>query len=269
MAQKSKPRAELMPFGPELGPRMGSGQDNTVFQLVGHADKPHLRIPTGKVLKINHSTAKEHKVRLADDREAAMSGLLYKKNKYEILKRFLGDFVPDTSFVLGQVVEGRNKRYAEYMVQDEVPRVSISGLTDEQKADPRLSQQVVELMNRLKTMYSALGEANARTSQGVNLDGKLDLGGVSDHVRAESIDHTFDSQDAAAVIAENSSPNLLVNPETLQLYCIDFDQGQWLDGMDEAKAMALEIADRQEAMAPLLGSVVLATAQQGTLPFAS
>lgn len=267
MANKSKPKAHLMPFAPELGPRLGSGQDNAVFQLVWPAEKPHLRPPTGQVLKINHATAPEHRVRLADDREAAMSGLLYKKNKYEILKRFLGDFVPDSSFVLGKVVEGRNERYAEYTVQEEVPRISLSDLSEEQRNDPKLRSQVIDLMNRLRYMYGVLGEANARTSQGVTLDGKLDLGGISDHVRAESIDHIFDDQDATEIINSNSSPNLLVNPDTLQLSCIDFDQGQWLPGMDEAKALAFEIADRHEVLAPAVGKVASASVQ-GQLPFA-
>lgn len=257
-----------MPFAAELGPRMGSGQDNAVYRLVKPAEKPHLRQPTGLVLKINHKTVKEHRVRLADDREAAMSGLRYKKNKYEILKRFLGDFVPNSSFVLGEVVEGRNRRYAEYTVQEEVPRRSLSDLSEEQRHDPYLAQQVSELMNRLKHMYAVLGEVNARTSQGVTLDGKLDLGGVSDHVRAEDIDHVFGEKDAQKVIDENSSPNLLVNPDTLQLYCIDFDQGQWLSGMDEAKQMVFEIADRFDAVTPPLGSTALGGASvQTELPF--
>lgn len=269
MANKSKPKSERMPFGVELGPRMGSGQDNAVFQLVHQAEKPHLRQPTGQVLKINHKTVADHKLRLEDDRDAAMSGLLYKKNKYEILKRFLGDFVPNSSFVLGEVVEGRSKRFAEYTIQEEVPRISIGDLNDEQRGSPMLTQQVSTLMNRLKHMYTVLGEVNARTSQGVTLDGKLDLGGVSDYVRAESLDHVFDGQDAATILAENNSPNLLVNPDTLQLYCIDFDQGQWLPGMDEAKVMAFEIAERHDLSVRNLGAIAAATGHnQSQLPFA-
>lgn len=246
MGQKSKPKSHLMPFDPELGPRYGSGQDNAVFQLVGHAEKPHLRVPTGLVLKINHGNAADHRIRYADERKAAESGIRYKKNKYEILKKFLGDFVPDTSFVLGEVVEGSRRRFAEYTVQKEVPRVSLHELTQDQRDDPKLHGQVVDLMGRLKYMYSVLGEVNARTGQGVTLDGKLDLGGISDFVRAESIDHVFDDHDADEVINSNTSPNLLVDPETMQLSCIDFDQGQWYPGMDEAKQMVFDVVQRHE-----------------------
>lgn len=258
-----------MPFSPELGQRLGSGKDNAVFRLVRPAEKPHLRQPTGQVLKVNHKASAEYQVHLEDDFEAAMRGVRYKKNKYDILKRFLGDFVPTSSFVLGEVVEGRTRRYAEYTVQEEVPRLSLSDLSEEQRHDPRLREQVSDLMNRLKYMYAVLGEANARTSQGVNLDGKLDLGGVSDYVRAENIDHTFNGEDAQRVIDENRSPNLLVDPDKAQLYCIDFDQGQWLPGMDEAKQMVFEIADRIDAVAPVVGSIVLDdTTGQHQLPFA-
>lgn len=260
MARKSKPSTKGMPFATELGPTLGSGQDNKVFRLVYPHQKPHLRPASGEVLKVNHASVAEHRTRNADERKAAWSGILYKKNKYDILKRFLGDFVPDSSFVLGNVTEGKNTRPAEYTVQKEVPRVSLSGLTEEQRQDPRLKTQVVELMGRLQTMYSVLGEANARTASGVSLDGKLDLGGVSDYVRAESIDHEFNEQDAQAIIDENSSPNLLVNPETLQLYCIDFDQGQWLSGMDEAKDMVFDIANRHDRIAQSAGAAAIGRA---------
>ncbi len=268
MAQKSKPRTTEMPFRGELGPRVGSGQDNAVYQLLGRHEKPHLRPPLGVVLKINHKTAAEHRVRFADDRKAAWSGVLYKKNKYDILKRFLGDYIPNSLFVLGVVNEGRNRRYAEYTLQEEVPRLSLNDLTTDQKQDPRLKSNVVDLMNRLKTMYSVLGEANARTADGISLDGKLDLGGVSDYVLAEAIDHKYDEADAQAIIDSNSSANLLVDPDTMALYCVDFDQGQWRSGMDEAKAMVFEIADRRdnEKVVKQMGQVAVGIAQ-GTLPF--
>ncbi len=248
-----------MPFSTRLGQRHGSGQDNAVFRMVEDHEKPHLRKPTGKVLKINHKTAKEHRPRHSDEREAAWRGTLYKKNKYEILKRFLGDFVPESSFVLGEVQEGAQKRPAEYTVQAEVPRVSLNQLSEEQRHDPRLKEQLVGLMSRLRFMYEVLGEANARTPDGVSLDGTVDLGGVSSYVRAERFDRMFTESDAQVVIDENASPNLLVDPESMRLYCIDFDQGQWTDGMTEAKTLAFEIAKQREAQQAALGG--LATAQ--------
>lgn len=257
MANKSKPKTEGMPFWPEhLGPKLGSGQDNVVFRMVGNDGKPHLRPPLGKVLKINHDSVREHHIRFSDERKAAWAGVQYKKHKYDVLKLFLGDFVPDSSFVLGKVQEGYNSRYAEYTVQKEVSRLSIGDLTAEQKNDPRLHGQVIDLMARLKYMYTVLGEANARTSQGVLLDGKLDLGGVSDYVRVEDIGHHFDDIDATKIIERNDSPNLLVDPSEMRLYCVDFDQGQWTQGMQEAQNLAESIVKRDR----VLGQVTIGAA---------
>ncbi len=266
---KSKPQSIGLPFRTEIGPTLGRGQDNAVFDMVFHAEKAHRRPSSGKVLKVNHASAGEHRVRYADDRQAAMAGLLYKKNKYEILKRFLGDFVPTSSFVLSQVTEGRNTRYAELTVQEKVPRLSLSDLTPEQAQSPILRQQVIELMARLRNMYQVIGEANARTSSGISLDGKLDLGGVSDYVRAESFDHEFDESDAESIINSNKSPNLLVNPEDMSLYCIDFDQGQWKPGMDEAKNLVFDIANRQNSTARIVGNAALQGHDDPQLPFSS
>ncbi len=257
MAQKSKPKSEGMPFWPELGPKLGSGQDNVVYRMVdSHAAGRH-KPPTGNVLKINHPTVKEHRVRYADERKAAWAGVEYKKNKYQLLKMFLGRFVPDSSFVLGRVTEGYTDRYAEYTVQSEVPRVSLNQLSPEQRHDPKLHAEVIELMRRLQYMYKVLGEVNARTAHGVTLDAKLDLGGVSDHVRAEQLDHAFNDEDAQEVIDENRSPNLLVNPDTLQLYCIDFDQGQWNESMSTAKTFVEQIYTRDQRNAAALGRVAI------------
>jgi hypothetical protein len=243
MSQRSKPRSLELPFWPEIGNIVGSGQDNRVFQLVGHAEKPHLRVPVGMVLKINHQTPHINFARHPDEREAAWRGLKYKKNKYELLKLFLGDFVPDTAFVLGKVHEGHSERYAEYTVQQEVPRISLSNLTQEQQENPILISQITELMSRLQYMYDVLGEANARSDHSASLDGALNLGGVSTLVRSEGLDYRFTTDDAKSIINENSSPNLLIDPATMQLYCIDFGQGQWTDSMDKTKTMVERIVD--------------------------
>lgn len=245
-----------MPFRTELGQRFGKGQDNTVYQMVHGAEKPHLRVPAGFVLKVNHENAGKHRKRDGDELIAAKAGIRYKKNKYDILKAFLGDFIPETHFVLGEVRsqesgKGKAFRPAEYTIQREVPRYSISDLTDEQRQRPELRNNVYSLLTSLQRMYRILGETNARTAQDITLDGKLDLGGVSDYILSEELDdglnHTFTEEDIDLVISTNKSPNLLVDPDSMQLYCVDFDQGQWRPGMDEAKDKALAALDRDIA----------------------
>jgi hypothetical protein len=249
--RKFRPIANSGPFQHQIGPHFGEGQDNDVYRLVTEAPKPHLRVPTGWLVKINHvpdttQDASRHQ-RDPDERRAVEKGIAYKKNKYDLLKLFLGDFVPNSAFVMGEVQEGSRKRVVEYTIQQEVPKFKISDLSDEQKTDPRLVNNTKTMLNRLAYMYRVLGEANARTTQGVNLDGKLDLGGISDYVRADRIDRDFTETDAHQVIDGNNSPNLLVDPNTMQLYCVDFDQGQWTPGMDEAKELAISIVKDDQA----------------------
>lgn len=260
MAKGPNPRSESMPFRRDIerGPVLGSGQDNSVYRLVHSAERPHLRPPTGWVVKLNHAEAGPDRRRAADPDEAVWLGVLYKKNKYELLKMFMGKFIPKSSFVLANVSEGSRNRRAEYTLQREVPRYRLADLTAEQRQDPRLVQNTVELMRRLQYMYRVLGEVNARTASDVNLDAKLDLGGVSDFVKAEEFGHDFSEEEAVQIINENKSPNLLVDPETMDLYCIDFDQGQWTMGMDEAKAAAEQLVrrDRRQQVAGALAAIL-------------
>lgn len=257
MALKFKPKK--LPLGPEVGVRLGSGQDNVVYDLVEPADKPHLRVPTGWVVKLNHEhtlASKQIRGRDPDPRIAAEQGILYKKNKYDILKYFLGPYIPESAFVLTTEGPPGRQRYVEMTLQQRVPKYSLSDLSPEQKDDPRLLAHVRDLVTRMQVMYQVLGEVNARMGHGVGLDAKLDLGGVSDAVRVEDFDHSFEDREIRNIINTNSSPNLLVDPETMGLYCIDFDQGQWTEGMDAAKAAVFRVAEKkrfQSRLAPDIG----------------
>ncbi|MFZ1484033.1 MAG: hypothetical protein WAS36_03395 [Candidatus Saccharimonadales bacterium] len=250
MPTKPKPRG--LPLGPELGPRVGIGQDNEVFDLLSPAPKPHLRESVGFVAKVSHEQTKdlvERRGKAHSAREAAESGIQYKKHKYDILKHFLGDNIPRSGFVLTEAEAGSGKRYVELTLQEKVPQFKLSDLTPEQREDPRLSANVSTLLARLQRMYSVMGEANARVGQNAQLDAKLDLGGVSDRVRAEDMDHRFAPEEVQDLIDTNKSPNLLVDPESMQLYCIDFDQGQWNEGMSATAEMVHTLDARRNASA--------------------
>lgn len=262
MAYSGKPKG--LPLKPEIGQKVGAGKDNAVYELVNSASRPHLRTSTGWVAKINHATPDMHAaVRHEDSREATWRGIQYKRNKYEILKHFLGDFIPDTSFVMTASQEGGNQRYVELMVQRKVPKYSLGGLSEEQRADPRLRANMASLLHRMQYMYRILGEVNARTSQGSGLDAKLDLGGLSTAVTSERLDHVFNEEQLDEIINTNNSPNLLVDPEDMQLYCIDFDQGQWMPGMDDAKRLAFELdAQYQRELPNALGGAAIHAAGQ-------
>lgn len=259
-------RAEVLAITPETGPRVGHGQDNMVFglELPDYAEK--MRATGDWVLKVSHrSMAAQHKRNWdVDPKEAAQTGTIYKKNKYEILKHFLGDYVPKSMFLTSTVRQNGVARPAEITLQRRVPNVTLNNLTEAQKDDPRLHANILGLLQRLQYMYSVVGEANARSSQGAALDTKLDLGPISDFVRSYSLDHQFSEGDAAVTAHKIKSPNLLVDPDTLNLYAIDFDQGDWSPGMNEAKALVFDIDERRRARASELSHL----AMQGVIPSA-
>lgn len=203
----------------------GSGKDNIVRVMPSHPEAV-VKIPV-----------------FADDKdtiEGTMNQLRYKQRKYNILRRFLGDFVPESIFVLGKKNERvqNPERTVGYTIQQRVPDIRLSDLDQVQRRDPRLVSNTADFLSRLRSMYLALGEVNARTGDDVNpLDGKLDLGGASDLVR-HSIERDFDPAEVQALLTDEtdflSSPNICVDPETMQIWCVDFDKGEWDDGKELA-----------------------------------
>jgi hypothetical protein len=259
MPKSKARRLDNLPLRNELGDLMGNGQDNMVYPIVTPAPKPHLRQKTDWVAKINHEeTDKSFKTRAEDPKTAAELGIRYKKNKYKVLKHFLGDFIPDTHFVLTEGHNGDTNRFVEMTLQKEVPKVTLNELSPDQKANPALGENLLNLLGRLQYMYKVIGEANGRSSQEGQLDAKLDLGGVSDAVRAQALNHAFENTEVDEILDSNKSPNLLVDPETGNLYCIDFDQGQWNDSMGDTMQLAFEIdAQNRERAARHAGALAM------------
>jgi hypothetical protein len=228
-SKRLKPTAnsEMSPFRYAFSEeKLGSGQDNTVRTLRGSE-------AAAFVIKIS-----KQKGETLPSNEAIFASTLYKKKKYEILKTFLGDFVPNSHFVVGSKTDGLRPQVVpkSYTVQERVPQYMISDLTSEQRNDPRLLRHMYVLLLKLKNMHTAIDKVNDIVGPEADaLDGKLDLGGISKYARNE-----FDSKsfDASKVLDElGRSPNLLVDPETMNLYCIDFDDGTWSDQKEAAKGV--------------------------------
>ncbi len=246
-SRKHGSRPNIRALTAETGTRAGHGQDNLVHNLSLPSYAEGLISEGEWVVKVSHQgKGAEHKRDWdQDSTQAAISGTLYKKNKYDILKHFLGRFVPDSLFLASTVDDNGLRRPAEVTLQKRVPDITLNKLTEAQKDDPRLHANILELLQKLQYMYSVIGEVNSRTAQGVNLDTKLDLGQVSSFVREQDIDYQFGADDAQIAAHKIKSPNLLVDPETMSLYCIDFDQGDWTPGMDEAKDLVFAIDERR------------------------
>jgi len=204
------------PFAGKFGNAVGRGQDSVAVPLVPDRNLPDEIRTTDRIIKWNHDDGSEN------DKEVAMAGLLYRKKKYEIAKFFLGDFVPESAFVLGTKNDGGKIKIKGYTVQDRVPQFSLNDLSDEQKNDPVLHQNLILLALKLQRMLRAIEEVNEEVEEDAKIDARLDLGGLSELAMNLPLDpdQVFDTKIAA-------SPNLLVNPETMQLYCIDFGSGRW------------------------------------------
>lgn len=246
-----KPKPHGLPTNLELHP-LDAGKDNSVWDLLNPAPKPHLRTSAGVVLKLNHLNSAATLKHTAEGRvyEGNWENLRYKKEKYEILRHFLGDFIPKSAFVFANAREKGREEVRQMVFQEKLPKSTMQTLTLEQKKDPRLLANMNELVHRLRYMYKMIGEANGRTTPPYHLDAKLDLGGISDAVRAESMDIDFTPERLEELVQTNTSPNIMVNPETLEVHCVDFDEGTWNDGMSHTKEIlfALDAREKQKTL---------------------
>lgn len=217
------------PFAYSFGASVGRGKDNIVVGLNG--DKEH-------VVKWNHDpleqvSSQEHQKRL-----------LYKKRKYEMLKFFLGKFIPDSYFVLGNKKDGKRRKVKEYTVQQRVPNMNITSLDPDKRTDPKLQHNIDVLVLKLQNLYRALAEVNKHSA--AQLDAKLDLGGLSNLADTHKDDEQPFHIDTSGDYSFLKSPNLLVDPKTLDLFCVDFDQGEWTSEMETAWNALMTLAKSRE-----------------------
>jgi hypothetical protein len=207
-------------FNHDVGDSIGRGKDNVVVPFKG----------IGTVLKWNHDKGKKKAKQEEITQEEHFNRLLYKKKKYEMLKFFLRDFVPKSDFVLGNKLDGKKIKIKEYTVQKRVPNITITSLSSEQKSDPRLIHNIHLFIQKLRMMYKIIKQVNDSVEEG-KLDVKLDLGGLSKSVEKEVREgkiFDFESMNKDFM----GSRNLLVDPESMQLSCVDFDVGEWSEAKE-------------------------------------
>lgn len=216
----------LTPFNDSFGDSIGRGKDNIVAPF---RRKPNL------VVKWNHDDSNRKK---QVERTESFNRILYKRKKYELLKFFLGDFIPESSFVLGHKQDGSNIKTKEYILQKRVPQVIISELNESQKSDPRLIRNMYLLIRKLRNMHNILNQINQPLDEEEKIDGKLDLGGLSKFAEQSDDSQAMDFDFGVVNYNFMDSPNLLVDPKTMSLYCVDFDKGVWSDAKDATLTLA-------------------------------
>jgi len=218
-----------------FGDAVGRGQDSVVMPLTGRQ---------GYVVKINHSLRKEKTS--PETIQMREQELLYKKKKYEMLRFFLGGFIPESFFVLGEQQDGDLKRVKGYTVQERVPDVKLSELSEEQLSDTRLLENLHTLLSRLIFMRKIINRVNESVPKDAQLDARLDLGPISKLASRvyNPDDLKVDTLDLHAL----SSPNLLVDPETMNVYCVDFGRGEWSDEKEASMLLAMNLAENTKKL---------------------
>lgn len=227
---------EMLPlFNQKLGNSIGRGKDNVVVPFK----------KSNTVLKWNHDDKRE----IAP--EEHFNKLLYKKKKYEMLSFFLGDFIPKSDFVLGNKFDGNKVKVKEFTIQKRVPNVTISSLSEEQKTDSRLLQNLHLLIQKLKEMYKIIKRVNDSIEDG-KLDVRLDLGGLSKSI--EELIRENKEFDLATIDKDfMNSPNLLIDPETMRLSLVDFDIGEWSQAKDATLILVKAITEQNKRVMELIG----------------
>ncbi len=233
--------SERSPFHIPYGESIGSGKDNRVVTLLypGVGDRV---FPKERASKLPKHIG-EQVVKLSNENprgnyltsEAALDDAKYKKAKYEMIRKFLGDFVPKSSFLVGERVDSMGKRIVKSMtVQERVPQLTLADLTKEERNSDGLRGQMYTLVSRLQVMHRVLDRASGIVESNGGefiVEDSLDLGPLSNYVR-QHVDDNADTFNYKEIInGFKASPNLLVDPVTMQLSCVDFGSGQWSEDM--------------------------------------
>lgn len=207
---------DLTPFNKKIWNSIWRWQDNVVAEF---REKNANEIEN--IVKWNHDSKWKETIKWNFD------WVLYKKKKYELLKLFLWDFIPNSYFVLWNKNDNNKIKIKEFTLQERVPRKTIKSLSKELKNNTILLHNIQLLIQKLQIMYKYINLINSSVEIWWKLDWKLDLWWLSKYAE-DSIKNTDNISD---IVNYNffKTPNLLVNPDTLQLFCIDFDQWIWSD----------------------------------------
>lgn len=242
-------KADGLPFEFGLGfsKKKWRGQDSIVFPLNAKAHGTEERQDV--VVKLDHLVHGEGEDPAKRKAEIASHelGIRYKKQKYELLKFFLGDFVPNAIFALGEKHDADKKRIKEITVQERLPDVQLNQLTAEQRHDPRLLGNLHELLSRLIYMHQVVRRVNDAVPEAARIDVQLDLGAISRKLRESDtlMDIEFDWNNPDLF----KTKNILVDPKTMRVFCVDFGRGKWSDAKEATLRLILAsaTADRQAA----------------------
>jgi hypothetical protein len=242
MSKKHNQLPSRLPLQFPLSEKINSGKDNRVY---GVALSPDVATRIGhKVLKASNPPEKGK----VQSTEQLIGDARFKEEKYNLLRTFLGDYVPKSSFFIGSQRDPDGSIVKKsYTVQDRVPNINFDGLSPSERRSDELLGQMYGLVCGIQNMHKALRRARdvvEASGDEFLVDATLDLGPISGFVR-ERLDEdpaTFNYKYMAT--GYKASPNLLVDadPEGMKLYCVDFGRGEWSEKLGSQLALVYDIA---------------------------
>ncbi len=177
----------------------------------------------------------------SDAYNATPNTIEYLVKKYKMLKRYLGESIPDSAFVFGdrlpQFVE-RNLLNSDtttthaITIQRKVMGKTFQDLETEEKVKP----EIIEQLKKFHSQYIILKERVKKACIILNLpadtlDVKLDLGGISKKNHWETI--------TEKEIRNYKSPNIMYDEKTKKLMFIDFDMNEWDENKEKVYQLVM------------------------------
>jgi hypothetical protein len=240
-----------LPLRHPLEKRLAAGKDNRVY-TVREVGSVVIKAGNGPHNPENGGTSKA-----PFTAEIAINDALYKQAKYRLLRTFLGDYIPRTSFFVGsQRNPDGQTAIKPYSVQQRVPNITFGDLSPEQRNNDDLRGNMYHLTQRLQVMHQTLNRAQRIVKKHDNeflVDATLDLGPFSDYVKGHVDEDPRSFNYKEIINGYKSSPNLLVDPEdNMALYCVDFGSGSWNEDLMTQMTLVYDLATYDPEISSLL-----------------
>lgn len=203
---------------------VGFGKDNRVFDLQ--------RFP-----KVVYKESSQ---------PASQEELLYLRRKYSILKTYLGDSIPQTRFILGEV--NRPTQITKWMEDVDIPQMSIVTLQrkvqgqslQKMPKNDKKNEILLKSLEKEHRKYILLKMFVRKISEELwlppdTIDVKMDIGPLSDMDQ-------FDTQDPISIRKNLISPNIMF--DSTRVHFVDLDFGKW----DEEKQRVFEVLMNPETI---------------------